>query len=113
MTHDIHIIYLHVVWSESHCVSVPCCGLYWRLVTTVVCSSGDTAEGTEYQHTYSSSSNTLQVVIYTCIYTSIKIIKNEVGCRDDIVPKTGDTRRHCEVELTVCNNLLQPPKNEM
>ena len=27
--------------------------------------------------------------------------------------KTGDTRRYCEVELTVCNNLLQPPKNEM
>ena len=40
---------------------------------------------------------------------SIKIIKNEVGCRDDTVPKTGDTRRHCEVELTVCNNLPQPP----
>ena len=46
-------------------------------------------------------------------FTSIKIIKNEVGCRDDTVPKTGDTRRHCEVELTVCNNLPQPPKNEM
>ena len=28
--------------------------------------------------------------------TSIKIIKNEVGCRDDTVPKTVDTRRHCE-----------------
>ena len=40
--------------------------------------------------------------------TSIKIIKNEVGCRNDTVPKTGDTRRHCEVELTVCNNLPQP-----
>ena len=40
------------------------------------------------------------------VYT--KIIKNEVGCRDDTVPKTGDTRRHCEVELTVCNNLPQP-----
>ena len=36
--------------------------------------------------------------------------KNEVGCRDDTVPKTGDTRRHCEVELTVCNNLPQPPR---
>ena len=32
-----------------------------------------------------------------CI-TSIKIIKNEVGCRDDTVPKTVDTRRHCEEE---------------
>ena len=27
---------------------------------------------------------------------SVKIIKNEVGCRDDTVPKTVDTRRHCE-----------------
>ena len=32
------------------------------------------------------------------ICTSIKIIKNEVGCRDDTVPKTVDTRRHCEEE---------------
>ena len=39
----------------------------------------------------------------------IRVIKNEVRCRDDTVPKTGDTRRHCEVELTVCNNLPQPP----
>ena len=36
--------------------------------------------------------------------TSIKIIKNEVGCRDDTMPKTGDTRRHCEVELTIFRN---------
>ena len=34
----------------------------------------------------------------TYIYTSVKIIKNEVGCRDDTVPKTVDTRRHCEEE---------------
>ena len=32
------------------------------------------------------------------IITSIKIIKNEVGCRDDAVPKTVDTRRHCKEE---------------
>ena len=32
------------------------------------------------------------------IYASVKIIKNEVGCRDDTVPKTVDTRRHCEEE---------------
>ena len=32
------------------------------------------------------------------IITSVKIIKNEVGCRDDTVPKTVDTRRHCEEE---------------
>ena len=48
--------------------------------------------------------------VCTSLCTSIKIIKNEVGCRDDTMPKTGDTRRHCEVELTVCNNLPQPPK---
>ena len=30
--------------------------------------------------------------------TSKKIIKNEVGCRDDTVPKTVDTRRHCKEE---------------
>ena len=23
--------------------------------------------------------------------------KNEVGCRDDTMPNTGDTRRHCKV----------------
>ena len=47
------------------------------------------------------------------LYTSIKIIKNEVGCRDDTVPKTGDIRRHCEVELTVYNNLPQPLKRDV
>ena len=26
----------------------------------------------------------------------VKIIKNEVGCRDDTVPKTVETRRHYE-----------------
>ena len=37
-----------------------------------------------------------EVHVYTC--TSVKIIKNEVGCRDDTVPKTVETRRHCEVD---------------
>ena len=32
----------------------------------------------------------------TVIYTSVKIIENEVGCRDDTVPKTVETKRHCE-----------------
>ena len=32
------------------------------------------------------------------VITSIKIIKNDVGCRDDTVPKTVDTRRYCEEE---------------
>ena len=39
-----------------------------------------------------------------CRKNEIKIIKNEVGCRDDTVPKTGDTRRHCKVELTIFHN---------
>ena len=42
--------------------------------------------------------------------TSVKVIKNEVGCRDDTVPKTVGTRRHCEVELRPCNNIPQPPR---
>ena len=28
--------------------------------------------------------------------TNVKIIKNEVGCRDDALPKSVETRRHCE-----------------
>ena len=43
-------------------------------------------------------------------YTSVKIIKNEIRCRDDTVPKTVDTRSHCKVWLRACNNLPQPPK---
>ena len=31
--------------------------------------------------------------------TSAKIIKNEVGCRDDTTPKTVETRRHCKPAL--------------
>ena len=42
-------------------------------------------------------------------YTSVKIIKNEIRCRDDTVPKTVDTRKHCKVGLRACNNLPQPP----
>ena len=37
----------------------------------------------------------------TCVLhyiTSVKIIKNEEGCRDDTVPKTVETRRHCWIE---------------
>ena len=37
--------------------------------------------------------------------TSVKIIKNEVRCRDDTVPKTVDTRKHCKVGLRACNPL--------
>ena len=42
-----------------------------------------------------TSSNTR----YFCpdiVITSVKSIKNEVGCRDDTVPKTVETRRNCE-----------------
>ena len=35
-------------------------------------------------------------------------IVHEVGCRDDTVSKTVDTRRHCKVWLRACNNLPQP-----
>ena len=28
--------------------------------------------------------------------TSVKITKNDVGCRDDTMPKTVEARRHCE-----------------
>ena len=59
--------------------------------------------------------HTLQWLLVSAVFgtvsslhlTSIKIIKNEVGCRDDTVPKTGDTRT---IELRVCNNLPQPQK---
>ena len=44
----------------------------------------------ELQHTCSTH---LSPALYC---TSVKIIKNEVGCRDDTVPKTVETRRHCE-----------------
>ena len=41
--------------------------------------------------------------------TSVKIIKNEIRCRDGTVPKTVGTRSHCKVWLRACNNLPQPP----
>ena len=45
--------------------------------------------------------------------TSVEIIKTEVRCRDDTVPKIVDTRRHYKVGLRACNNLPQPPKTKM
>ena len=41
--------------------------------------------------------------------TSVKINEG----RDDTVPKTVDTRKHCKVELIACNNLLPPQKFKM
>ena len=45
--------------------------------------------------------------------TSVKIIKNEIRCRDGTVPKTVGTRSHCKVWLRACNNLPQPQKTKM
>ena len=42
------------------------------------------------------------------VITSVKVIKNEVCCRDDTVPKTVDTRRHCEVDLRACKIFHNP-----
>ena len=42
------------------------------------------------------------------IFTSVKIIKNEIRYRDDTVPKTVDTRSHCNGWLRAYNNLQQP-----
>ena len=58
-------------------------------VELVLIRSGDLSRPTAIEvTTLSGSANG--------ICTSVKIIKNEVGCRDDTVPKTVDTRRHCE-----------------
>ena len=48
--------------------------------------------------------------VWNVYYTSIKIIKNEVGCRDDTVPKTVDTRRHCEEEREHATIFRNPQK---
>ena len=43
--------------------------------------------------------------------TSIKIIKNEIGCRDDTMLKTVDTIRHCE-EGESMQQSSATPKNQ-
>ena len=43
--------------------------------------------------------------------TSIKIIKNEIGCRDDTVPKTVGTRRHCEEDGEHATIFRNPQKS--
>ena len=60
-----------------------------------------------------SSSMLLVSWKYMFTSTSVKIIKNEVRCRDDTVPKTVDTRKHCKVGLRACNNLPQPQKTRI
>ena len=51
-----------------------------------------------YIHAGSCHTLWLEIALALLISTSIKIIKNEVGCRDDTMPKTVDARRHCEEE---------------
>ena len=36
-------------------------------------------------------------------------VKNKVGCRDDTVPKTVETRRHCEEDCCMLSILLAVP----
>ena len=43
--------------------------------------------------------------------TSIKIIKNEIGCRDDTMPKTVGTRRHCEEDESMQQSSATPKKS--
>ena len=51
--------------------------------------------------------------IYAYIYTSVKIIKNEVGCRDDTVQKNCRYKKALRGGVRACNNLPQPPKTKM
>ena len=50
------------------------------------------------------------VTPWVCSTRCLKIYSASVErCRDDdTIPTTVDTRRHCEIVLRVCNNLLQP-----
>ena len=52
----------------------------------------------QFYLTVPSWTGSTAVRVHSQYCTSVKIIKNEVGCRDDTVPKTVDTRRHCEEE---------------
>ena len=38
-----------------------------------------------------------------------QVIKNEIGCRDDTVPKTIENKKALRGGLRACNNLPQPP----
>ena len=64
---------------------------------------------------YASSPPVLDLGAYHVLVTVMfwknmsETVKNEVGCRDDTVPKTVGTRRLCEVDLCPCKNLPQPP----
>ena len=60
-----------------------------NVATAIFCFVHDQAEG--YYHW-----SLVSILCLQCVY--INKYKNEVGCRDDTVPKTVDTRRHCEEE---------------
>ena len=47
----------------------------------------------------------------TAVYTSVKIIKNEVGCRDDTVPKTVDIQEGTARRSESMQQSSATPKN--
>ena len=76
--------YISVFWGCGRLLHALNHTLQWLLVSTVF--------GTvSFLHLISSRYMILHLYIYKC-----KNIKNEVGCRDDTVPKTVETRGHCE-----------------
>ena len=52
--------------------------------------------------------SSLHPTFFNDFYTCILLYKCKIRCRDDTVPKTVDTRKHCKVWLRACNNLPQP-----
>ena len=103
---------------QPHCQIVPC----WISRWSVVCLAGTescsrvSSMGQFLVHciVYQSQRDDLPFVLHGPLihvqctlymhmfnpdYTSVKIIKNEIRCRDDTVPKTVDTRSHCKVWL--------------
>ena len=79
---------MYTIKMKSTAVLNPWCGFHYMLTSLLFYFSDCTS-------VFSCSHFASIGPSYT---TSIKIIKNEVGCRDDTVPKTVDTRRHCEEE---------------
>ena len=75
---------------------------FWGLRKIIACSQSSSQCLLVFGIVSSLHPTSFLMILYLCTcttsYTSVKIIKNEVGCRDDTVPKTVDTRRHCEEE---------------
>ena len=57
-----------------------------------------------YQHQASEA-----YCVLTMLMAGKNDCKNEVGCRDDSVTKTVDTRKPCEVELRACKTIFHNP----